>query len=346
MSPLAIITLMVVLLIPLSVFAQESYISVQTDKPSYSEGETILVTGEVSQLLGGYSLSIRMMAPNGNIVAIDRLTVDADKKFSTSFAAGGSLMIVEGTYTITVQYGDNKNNLATTSFGFGGSTGTPSTGGDSKVTGTTISVQGSYDVIGYEMIGGKLHSVIPDYDFISLILRIDTTIPGSITLTIPRDVMDSQFQNSDSDFIVIVDGDEPNYREIDTTSQSRTLYIELPSGAEEVEIIGSTFDNEKTNTIDTTPKPRCPPATIYDYSTNSCILDRAVVSDTTSTPEPTSNYPSNNDSLQKENNQLKLENKQLKNQINILQEKLDNLQSIINEQISVIMNILQELKNR
>ena len=103
----------------------QSSIVVATDKASYSEGDTILVTGEVSQLLGGYALSIRMIAPNGNIVSIDQLTVVADKKFSTNMAAGGSLMKVEGTYTILVQYGDNKNNSATTSFEFGGVTEEP-----------------------------------------------------------------------------------------------------------------------------------------------------------------------------------------------------------------------------
>jgi len=106
------------------VYAQ-SPIVVTTDKSSYSEGDTILVTGEVSQLLGGFNLSLIMQAPNGNIVAIDQLTVEADKKFSSSLAAGGSLMKVEGTYTITVQYGDNKSRMAQTSFEFEGSTTTP-----------------------------------------------------------------------------------------------------------------------------------------------------------------------------------------------------------------------------
>ena len=38
-------------------FGQSSVV-VSTDKPSYSEGETILVTGEVAQLLGGYGLTV------------------------------------------------------------------------------------------------------------------------------------------------------------------------------------------------------------------------------------------------------------------------------------------------
>ena len=70
--------------------------------------------------------------------------------------------------------------------------------------------------------------------------------------------------------------------------------------------------------------------------------------------------PSNNDELKNQimfledkidkvnddNFQLQAENKRLKNQNNILQEKLDNLQDTIYEQIKVIMEILQDLKNQ
>jgi predicted secreted protein with PEFG-CTERM motif len=216
----------------------QSSIVVATDKASYSEGDTILVTGEVSQLLGGYALSIRMIAPNGNIVSIDQLTVVADKKFSTNMAAGGSLMKVEGTYTILVQYGDNKNNSATTSFEFGGVTEEPVDQIASTVTDTTVSVGEGIDLIGYEITGGKLLSIIPDVDSNSLIISIDATDDGSLTLTIPRSVMDATINGGDDDFFVLIDGEEVDFDEI-TTSTDRTLTIAFPAGAEEIEIIGT-----------------------------------------------------------------------------------------------------------
>jgi len=216
----------------------QSSIVVATDKASYSEGDTILVTGEVSQLLGGYALSIRMIAPNGNIVSIDQLTVVADTKFSTNMAAGGSLMKVEGTYTILVQYGDNKNNSATTSFEFGGVTEEPVDQIASTVTDTTVSVGEGNDLIGYEITGGKLLSIIPDVDSNSLIISIDATDDGSLTLTIPRSVMDATINGDDDDFFVLIDGEEVDFDEI-TTSTNRTLTIAFPAGAEEIEIIGT-----------------------------------------------------------------------------------------------------------
>jgi predicted secreted protein with PEFG-CTERM motif len=216
----------------------QSPIVVTTDKTFYSEGDTILVTGEVSQILGGFSLSLIMKAPNGNLVTIDQITIGSDKKFSTNLAAGGSLMKIEGTYTITIQYGDNKNQMAEASFEFGGSTTIPTTDDSSKVTDTTVSIQGSNNLVGYEITGGKLLSVIPDVDANSLIIYIDAVNDGSLTLTIPRSVMDATINGEDDDFFVLVDDEEVDFDEI-TTSTDRTITITFPAGAETIEIIGT-----------------------------------------------------------------------------------------------------------
>ena len=219
-------------------FGQSSVV-VTTDKASYSEGETILVTGEVSQLLGGYALSLTVTAPNGNLVSIDQLAVGADKKFSTNLAAGGALMKIEGTYSVTVQYGDNKNNVGSTSFEFGGSTVTPPNEvEESTVTDTTVSVSGSSDLIGYEITGGKLLGITPDVDANSLIISIDATEDGTLTLTIPRSVLDATIGGEDDDFFVLIDGEEVDFDET-TSSTDRTLTIAFPAGAEEIEIIGT-----------------------------------------------------------------------------------------------------------
>jgi predicted secreted protein with PEFG-CTERM motif len=216
----------------------QSSITVTTDKSSYSEGEVILVTGEVRDLYSGTPVSVIIKAPNGNLVSIAQVTVGADKKFSTEATAGGSLMKIEGSYIVAVQYG-TPNRSAEVSFEFGGSTVTPpTTGGDSKVTDTTVSVQGSSDLIGYEITGGKLLGVTPDVEANSLIISIDATSDGSLTLTIPRSVLDATINGGDDDFFVLIDGEEVNFDET-TTSTDRTLTIAFPVGAEEIEIIGT-----------------------------------------------------------------------------------------------------------
>jgi predicted secreted protein with PEFG-CTERM motif len=214
----------------------QSSIVVTTDKSSYSEGETILVTGEVRDLYSGTPVSIIIKAPNGNIVRIAQETVGADKKFSMEHTAGGGLMKAEGIYSITVTYG-TVNRTAEASFEFGGSTGIP-TEKPSGVTDTTVSVQGSSDLIGYEITGGKLLGISPDVEANSLIISIDATSNGSLTLTIPRSVLDATINGGDDDFFVLIDGEEVDFDET-TTSKDRTLTIAFPVGAEEIEIIGT-----------------------------------------------------------------------------------------------------------
>ena len=217
----------------------QNSIVVTTDKASYSEGETIVITGEVMNLYSGTPVSVIVKAPNGNLVSIAQITVGADKKFSTEVTAGGALMKAIGAYTITVQYG-TENRSATATFEFGGSsTVTPPTPVDNTgITDTTVSVQGSSDLVGYEITGGKLLSVMPDVDANSLIISVDASEDGSLTLTIPRSVLDATINDGDDEFFVLVDGEEVDFDET-TSTTSRTLTIPFQAGAEEIEIIGT-----------------------------------------------------------------------------------------------------------
>jgi predicted secreted protein with PEFG-CTERM motif len=216
----------------------QNSIVVTTDKASYSEGETIVITGEVMNLYSGTPVSVIVKAPNGNLVSIAQITVGADKKFSTEVTAGGALMKSVGVYTVTVQYG-TENRSATATFEFGGSsTVTPTPVDNTGITDTTVSVQGSSDLVGYEITGGKLLSVMPDVDANSLIISVDASEDGSLTLTIPRSVLDATISDGDDEFFVLVDGEEVDFDEI-ISSTSRTLTIPFQAGAEEIEIIGT-----------------------------------------------------------------------------------------------------------
>ena len=108
----------------------------------------------------------------------------------------------------------------------------------------------SYDVsyTGTEM---TVSGIEADTDFISLILTVDVTgSSGILDITFDRSFFDSIYNEADDDFIILVDGDEPTFTETQTNSQSRTLSIDLPAGSEEVEIIGSSFNNSVTTPTD------------------------------------------------------------------------------------------------
>jgi predicted secreted protein with PEFG-CTERM motif len=214
----------------------QSSIVVTTDKSSYSEGETIIVTGEVRDQFSGTPVSLIVKNDNA-IVFLDQITVGADKKFSAEVTAGGT-MNTSGTYTVEVTHG-TKQRVATTTFEFDGSTSNqtpidPST----QITDTTVSVEGSTDLITYKITGGKITAVMPDVNANSLIIAIDATDDGSLTITIPRSVLLAETNGEDDDLFILIDGEEVDFDET-MSSTDRTLIIPFQTGAETIEIIGT-----------------------------------------------------------------------------------------------------------
>jgi len=92
-------------------------IVVETDKLIYSDGDTIMIFGEVRDLYSGTPVSVIVKSPIDELVLIAQVEVSDNKTFSTEITAGGSLMNINGTYTVTAQYG-TVNRSASTTFDF------------------------------------------------------------------------------------------------------------------------------------------------------------------------------------------------------------------------------------
>ena len=163
----------------------------------------------------------------------------------------------------------------------------------------SVDIDGTTYDVDYTATGMTVSGVDADLDFISLIFTVDVTSAGTLEVTLDREFFDSTYNGADEDFIILADGDEPSFTETQTNSQSRTLSIELPVGTEEVEIIGSSFDNlisepveeptpepveEPTpepvvdvpstptpKPVNDTPKTQCGPGTIL--KDGACVLD-------------------------------------------------------------------------
>ena len=124
-----------------------------------------------------------------------------------------------------------------------------------------VKVDDNYFNVEYVGNGVTVNGIESDLDFISLIFSIDVTnSSGVLEVTFERSFFDSVYMGSDDEFIVLADGDEPSYSEIETTATSRTLSITLPSGTEEVEIIGSVFGSplSEPEPQPETPEPETP----------------------------------------------------------------------------------------
>ena len=100
--------------------AEVAIITIETDSSSYVEGEVIIVSGSVSDFresdpYTNFDVTIRLIAPNNNIVSISQVSLD-DGFYSTSILAQGPLWKLDGDYTISVSQGSDRN--ASTTFTF------------------------------------------------------------------------------------------------------------------------------------------------------------------------------------------------------------------------------------
>ena len=119
LSVLAVSAILVAGMALTPIYAQGA-LEVMTDKGSYSDGETIQVTGQVGQMMRGQAVALMVLAPNNNVVEIGQLTVASDGTFAKDVIAGGNLWKSAGDYTVKVTYGGN---TAQTMLSFGGSDG-------------------------------------------------------------------------------------------------------------------------------------------------------------------------------------------------------------------------------
>jgi len=112
----------------------------------------------------------------------------------------------------------------------------------------SVDVEGtSYD-IEYFTTGVTITGAESDVEAGSLILFVDVTeSSGILEITFERIFFDSIYEGEDEEFYVLADLDDANFEETETTALSRTLSIQLPSGTEDVEIIGYSFNNLGSN---------------------------------------------------------------------------------------------------
>ena len=96
-------------------------ITVETNSSSYVEGDVISVSGSVSDFresdpYTNFDVTIRLLAPNNNIVSISQVSLDSDGFYLASIIAQGPLWKLDGDYTISVSQGSDRN--ASTTFSF------------------------------------------------------------------------------------------------------------------------------------------------------------------------------------------------------------------------------------
>ena len=121
MKAILLLALLAIILSQSYGFAYAATISVTTDSLSYEEGEMINVSGSVSDYdesdpYKNFDVTLRLIAPNNNIITISQIPLNSDGSYSTFIPAQGPLWKFDGDYTISVSHGSDNN--ASTTFTF------------------------------------------------------------------------------------------------------------------------------------------------------------------------------------------------------------------------------------
>ncbi len=205
-------------------------ITVTTDKPSYNNGDKIIISGTTQDYLQGTPIVVLIRNPIGNVVYVAQIDLGTDKTYSTQITPGGSLWQAAGTYEVDVQYG-SQDRSAKTTFQFSGSQYTQ--------PGNTFPVDGTNFNVTYSITNGKVLDIKADIQAKSLVVSIQTTGDGVLTITLPRTLIDAKVNGSDDQFFVLNDGQENSQFTESKTATDRTLTIPFTDGTQTIEIIGT-----------------------------------------------------------------------------------------------------------
>ena len=96
---------------PVIAYAESQTISVETDSSSYEKGSSITVSGLITNYDASdpnevFQITLRVIAPNNNIVTVDQIVPNSGGTYSTSVNTEGANWKLGGDYTVMVNYAD------------------------------------------------------------------------------------------------------------------------------------------------------------------------------------------------------------------------------------------------
>ena len=232
-------------------------ITVQTDLPTYSQGDKIIMSGQIRDVQNATDITVRVMNPLKNLVRVDQIAPKADGTFTKSFLATGPLWINAGNYTIIVQYGLYTN--ATNTFHFNGGTGSSTI---TQSINSTYPLQSGSQIynIPYIIKGATVTSMSILSSTYTLQINLSpATAAGSITVTLPRVLIDAKTLPPpnldanltkgtgtvntatlpDTNFIVTVGGKAVTQFSETKGQTSRIISIPFNAGDSTIDIVGT-----------------------------------------------------------------------------------------------------------
>jgi predicted secreted protein with PEFG-CTERM motif len=209
-------------------------ITMSIDKPAYTLGDTIVISGQVQAVVPGTPLTIQILDPTNNLVQVAQIDVSQDGKYTDTIKAVGALWKANGNYIVKVQYGP-PNVTAQTTFTFQSSVIPTSNVFQLKDPNS----QQTFNV-NYTISGGTVKTMTIDAQSLSVIVSIDSTSDGAITLQLPRALIDAKTSSGQDDtFIILIDGAEVKPQSESADNNFRNITIQFLQGDQDIEIIGT-----------------------------------------------------------------------------------------------------------
>ncbi len=229
-------------------------ILVTTDQKSYKQGDTVIIKGTVRDIVNQTAIAVIVRDPLKNVVSIAQPPLSSSGSFSVTLKANGPLWKQAGNYTVLAQYGRYENVTATFSY----------SGGNGQIISNIPVISDTFHInsggqtynVPYIIKGGTVTSMDIFADKLTLEITIAATSDGSITVDLPRTLMDAKVQANltadqkmagvkinpsslaDDKFIVMVSGTPVQFTETKDIN-TRALSIPFHASDTKIDIIGT-----------------------------------------------------------------------------------------------------------
>ena len=213
-------------------------ISIETDSDVYDHSSIITVTGQIANLDPNYfAVTLKAIAPNGNIAGIAQPEVSSDGSFTAIFNTSGHQWKNNGTYQITATY---QKIDTTISIEIKDAIGTEMA--DTTAETATASIAETETTSAYEFPEGQIayditcSNTSPSFrgnsDDSTLDVYINATSDGELTIALDEEII-KPFD--DGSFFVLVNNEEIQ----DFVQEGNKLIIPCKVGDEKISIVGS-----------------------------------------------------------------------------------------------------------
>jgi len=165
----------------------QSILSIELSNEIYEEGDSIVISGNVTTIVGETPVTISIFFGNqSSLIEIAQLVVAQDGTFTHTVLAQGPLWNNEGKYLVRGQY--SEGNVVETSFEFFNKQTMRDTTDIFEVDAASF---GTFDVE-YTIRGGSISDMVVDSHIFGMKIFIETDSDGSITVNLPRKSIDAK----------------------------------------------------------------------------------------------------------------------------------------------------------